>query len=260
METKAKTVRTVRKVKKATVVQKTKRTPKERFVTKKQVTQLQILIATFAKYKKKYLQQKKKYLKLYKSKLNKSRLTIRKLSKRLKKYLPILGLLFGIQLFLFGGWYMMYSQTVLSFQAVPVVTRDADELVDIPIEFKIHDLNISLPIIPVRIENGIWPVSNEAVTFLETSAYPTEQSNMVLYGHNRANLLKGLHQISIGDEMVVITQSGREHKYRVELIAVVEPSDVSLVLPTETEILTVYTCTGWFDSKRLVVQAVPVIE
>jgi len=38
------------------------------------------------------------------------------------------------------------------------------------------------------------------------------------------------------------------------------PSDTTYLLPTKVEILTLYTCTGFLDSKKLIVRAMPAVQ
>lgn len=169
--------------------------------------------------------------------------------------LTIIGLILGIHLILFGSWFWLYSRTVLSFQVAPVVIQDVGG--HQPAQVVIESLGVDLPLLSVEIQDGIWPTSLDSANHLATSAKPGQPSNIVVYGHNRPHLFKPLHELALGDEIELRTQTGRVFTYQVESIHIVSPSEIELVLPTEDEVLTIYTCTGWFDSKRLVVRALP---
>lgn len=167
-------------------------------------------------------------------------------------------LLVGISLMLGGGLYLMYRQTILSFKVSPVYQVTAEERTSIPQKITINEVEIDLDVIPAYIENGIWQTSDTAATHLATSARPGEKSNMVIYAHNRPKLFKALPQVELDDVITVISSDGHEYQYKVVSRNIVTPDQIDLVLPTEHEELTVYTCTGFLDSKRLVLKAVPI--
>lgn len=167
-------------------------------------------------------------------------------------------LIVGISLMLGGGLYLMYRQTILSFKVSPVYQVTAEERASLPQQIKINDVGIELDVIPAYIENGIWQTSDTAATHLATSARPGEKSNMVIYGHNRAHLFRDLHQVDLDDVITVISSDGHEYQYKVVSRNVVTPDAIELVLPTDHEELTIYTCTGFLDTKRLVLKAVPI--
>ena len=48
------------------------------------------------------------------------------------------------------------------------------------------------------------------------------------------------------------------YKYKVNKITAVYPNQTQVIMPTKRETLTLYTCTGFYDEKRLIITAVPV--
>ena len=58
----------------------------------------------------------------------------------------------------------------------------------------------------------------------------------------------------IGMKVYVFTDSGW-YQYEVGEITEVSPNKTEVVAPTENEILTLYTCSGFSDSKRLIIVA-----
>jgi LPXTG-site transpeptidase (sortase) family protein len=172
------------------------------------------------------------------------------------KALAIILIWLGLNSLIIQGLYSNYRTRILSFQVTPVA-QESLYRASLPSKMVISGLVIDLPVIEASIVDGVWQTSDEAVTHLVASARPGENSNIVLYGHNRPELLNPLHQAQVGSEIVVETEAGVKHTYLVEQIEVVGPSAIEYVLPTDEERLTVYTCTGLFDSQRLVVIAKP---
>jgi LPXTG-site transpeptidase (sortase) family protein len=169
--------------------------------------------------------------------------------------LAVLGILIGVQLMLASGWYILYRKTILSFQVAPIVAAESHQ--ETPISIDIEDHSINLPIIPATINEGIWPVDDHNALHLATSAYPGERGNIVIYGHNTAPVFGNLKKVAVGDTIKVTTDTDVVHTYVVKEVLTVKPSDIEVVLPTDHEVLTVYTCIGWLDSQRLVLKAYP---
>lgn len=166
-------------------------------------------------------------------------------------------MIFGLQLCLASGWYYLYHQTILSFKTSPSIVADAHLRAAVPTEIVIKNAGINLPITQAAITDGVWQTSDTTATHLNTSARPLEGGNIVVYGHNLRKIFGNLTKVNIGDSLLLNTQDGKQIEYVVEEKSVVSPEDIAQVLPTDHEVLTVYTCTGFLDSKRLVLKAVP---
>lgn len=156
-----------------------------------------------------------------------------------------------------SGLYLQHQRYSLSFSVTPVVTHQPQVPTTSPATVSIPAAEISLSVTPAHIINGIWETSETTATYLSTSAHPGEGSNVVIYGHNRPSLFRNLHQVSIGDTIVVVDQRHTTFEYVVESIQVVTPDQIEVVLPTDHEQLTLYTCTRFLDTHRLVVTARP---
>jgi len=170
------------------------------------------------------------------------------------KILAIVLIWLGLNSLIIQGLYSNYQRKILSFQVTPI-TQESAYRAALPLKLVISGLAIDLPIIEANIIDGIWQTSDWAVTHLAASARPGENSNIVLYGHNRQELLSSLHQTQMGSEITVETEANVKYIYLVERIEIVNSNAIEYVLPTEEERLTVYTCTGFFNSQRLVVIA-----
>jgi len=163
------------------------------------------------------------------------------------------------QLLMINGWYLLYQRTILSFEvsAPLAITEHIATPVSPPSSIQIGTAKIDTAITPAAITNGIWETSDTSASHLIYSAKPSEAGNIVIYAHNRRQLFANLSQAEVGDEVIVTTEDGSPHIYVIKELQVVPPDQVEVVMPTETETLTLYTCTGPFDSQRLVVRAFP---
>lgn len=175
------------------------------------------------------------------------------LSKRLDKY-PLLLVSFGLFLFFLGAsrWWQL---RVLSFAQVPAAVATGGE---IPNQIIIPSLKIDIPVDEAEIKEGIWQISYKNATFLKTSARPGMGGNIVIYGHNKKAIFGSLPYLALGQKVILKTREGKTYEYEVYRKEFVAPSRVDLVSPTDHEELTLFTCWGLFDGRRVVVKARPV--
>lgn len=124
----------------------------------------------------------------------------------------------------------------------------------LPTQIKIDNLNLSLEISPGIIKNNNWTLFEDKVSWLSTSG-DLSHGNIILYAHNRPHLFGTLVDLNIGDSIIIVG-SGKQQTYVVREKRKVVPEDVEAVISDKNE-LTLYTCNGSFDEKRLVVKAVP---
>lgn len=137
-------------------------------------------------------------------------------------------------------------------QAVPLVRKS------LPNRIQIASL-IDLPVQEMPFGRDGWGVATNAASIASTSARPGESGNIVIYSHNFSRLFGRLSRVKIGDRITLTSADGSLHLYTVTQKDIVSPSQIDALVPTNTEILTLYTCSGLFDSKRLVMQALPSI-
>ncbi|OGG04410.1 hypothetical protein A2Z33_05420 [Candidatus Gottesmanbacteria bacterium RBG_16_52_11] len=128
----------------------------------------------------------------------------------------------------------------------------------VPVRIDIRRLNISLPVSGTDIVGGRWEIAEGGASHLIKSASPGDGGNVVIYAHNTRDRFGSLPKAASGDLVTVSTGDGNRHFYRIISSRIVSPDDISVVLPASTERLTLYTCTGFADSKRFVVKAEPV--
>ena len=127
---------------------------------------------------------------------------------------------------------------------------------------KIARLAIDLPIIEGDLErDAVRQETPENVALhLPGTAIPGDGSNTYIYAHARRGMFLSLWSAREGDEVVIVTPSGRELRYVVsEVHPRVDPSDISWVARTTAERLTLQTSTGPNPGDpRFVVIALPV--
>jgi LPXTG-site transpeptidase (sortase) family protein len=119
----------------------------------------------------------------------------------------------------------------------------------------ISSINVWLPIYPSVIENGQWQTSRKGVSYLLNGVRPGEKGNAIFYGHNWPNLLGSLNRVKPGDSIQIVNLDGQTKTFTVSTVQEVTPNDTSVLSQTTDKRLTIYTCTGFLDSKRLVVVA-----
>ncbi len=83
-------------------------------------------------------------------------------------------------------------------------------------------------------------ILRRAVGHLADTALPGESGNVVLAGH-RDTFFRPLKQVRAGDAITLKTLDG-DFEYLVESTAVVRPSDVQVLEPTDGRTLTLITC------------------
>lgn len=166
--------------------------------------------------------------------------------------------IFGCSLMTISGlhFYFQYQSLSLARSQVSLNAIQERSQVPYPVQITVPG-KIASAIETMPLVNNKWGVSPTKTAFLQQSARPGEPGNIILYGHNRPSILGNLHQVHINDVITVTTSDGSLHAYTVIKRAITSPSQVDLLQPTTREVLTVYTCTGFLDSQRLIVQALP---
>jgi LPXTG-site transpeptidase (sortase) family protein len=154
---------------------------------------------------------------------------------------------------------LVYRRSVpvsLAFSQLPQTSRK-DTAQATPKLIRIDAAHIFLPITPTEITSGKkWEAPTDGVAYLATSPLPGTNGNSILYGHNWPNRLGNIKKLHAGDEIDIIFTDGREKIFTVTRTDIVNPNQTHVLAATTDTRLTLYTCTGLFDSKRFVVTAV----
>lgn len=123
-----------------------------------------------------------------------------------------------------------------------------------PRRIMMPDLSIDLEVKRAEIIDGYWEVFEDKAAWGVDSGYPGENGNQVIFAHAKEGLFLPLKEISGGMSIYVLTD-GTWYSYKVVDIKEVFPNQTEVIAPTEDETLTLYTCSGFNDAKRLIVTA-----
>lgn len=179
-----------------------------------------------------------------------------------KKGKPFTLSLISLVLMVLGVGFIMLGRNpyIISatFETEPVITNELQndvEKVDlIPEKIIIPSLSLDLSVKSARRVSGYWEVFEEGAGWGEGSGLPGMPGNQVIFAHARPHLFGSLKEIKKDDAVYVFTKNNW-YGYKVIEIKSVYPNQTEVIKPTETEILTLYTCSGFNDSKRLIIVA-----
>lgn len=115
-----------------------------------------------------------------------------------------------------------------------------------PLSLEIKDLDISLPVIPTVYDGKNWNTTSDGVSYI---------GNNIFYGHNWKSILGNLTHSKIGQKISVYFSDKTIKIYEIVEIKIVEPNNTNILSVANNKTLIIYTCTGFFDSKRFVVIA-----
>lgn len=123
-----------------------------------------------------------------------------------------------------------------------------------PLRIVVPSVSIDLPVIESQVVNGYWELSETTASHGVGSGNPGHIGNTVIFAHARAGLFAPLRGIKKSQLIYVLTKE-RWYRYQVDQIKEVKETQTEVVAPTTTETLTLFTCSGFLDSKRLIVTA-----
>ena len=164
--------------------------------------------------------------------------------------IPILLIGTGSIIFLSAGWSLFSQSYNLGSTAFTNANKNVDE-----VTFNINNQEVSRPsmgeifaqlkIPRLGIERQIVHGDGDdelkkGVGHYAGSTLPGENGNFVIAGH-RDTVFKKLEGIQVNDQILVETSWGI-YEYRVKDIKIVEPTEHSVIDPTDYEKLTMYTC------------------
>lgn len=133
------------------------------------------------------------------------------------------------------------------------------ELTDIPEEEKpkrilIPRLKIDLEVKESEVISGYWKVFEDTAGWGVGTSAPGYLGNQVIFAHAREGLFGKLDEIMLGDNIYVFNKSNW-FLYKVSEIKEVYPGETEVIEQTKDERLTLYSCSGFRDEKRLVIIA-----
>lgn len=107
------------------------------------------------------------------------------------------------------------------------------------------------------VEGDDWEALKKGAGHHIGSVNPGERGNCVISAHNDiyGEIFRNLPELRVGDEVLVHTVS-QVYRYVVRQTRIIEPTDVSVMLPTNTPVLTLISCYPYrVDTQRIVVIA-----
>lgn len=124
-----------------------------------------------------------------------------------------------------------------------------------PKRLVIPTLQMGLPIVTVPMENGTWRVEEGVANFAEeTSPFNGDVGNSVLFGHNKPDAFRPMSALKKGD-VVYVQTSTYQFAYEVTEVTTTNPKNIDVMRPGTDRELTLITCNGFFDEKRLIIKA-----
>ncbi|KKQ96680.1 MAG: hypothetical protein A3C27_03015 [Candidatus Levybacteria bacterium RIFCSPHIGHO2_02_FULL_39_36] len=160
----------------------------------------------------------------------------------------------GFLLFLLGTInhvQIFVNSVFLSYKEAPKKELSAEY----PVSISIPSVKIKALVEQGGIVNREWILSDKKALYLPTSGRIGEGYNTIFYAHNRENLFGNLKKVKKDDLVLIKNQTGKDFTYKVYFVASIDPRDIKKLYSEEKDIITLFTCDGWFDQERLLVRA-----
>lgn len=148
------------------------------------------------------------------------------------------------------------EEVVAKYLETPVVS---DNRSSYPVHISIP-WTLDVGIDPQVYQDGKWTIAKDKASYLVASALPGQAGNIIIYGHNTREILGNIRALKGKEKITLTLRDGTTRLYQVTTIAEVSPGNPALLTQTQSETLTLYTCSGLLDSQRFVVRAVPVTQ
>lgn len=167
-----------------------------------------------------------------------------------------LSLIFGILLLLIFSVWRYHQVRILSFNTQKLATVKNSNIK--PIYIKSYPVGIDIEVGDTTINKGVWSILPNKASYLIDSAGIGDSGNIIIYGHNKDTILGPLRWINKGALIELTGSDQKQYKYRVEIIDTIDPNNLKYIEQKEKETLTIYTCSGFLDTKRVVAVAYPI--
>lgn len=161
---------------------------------------------------------------------------------------------FGLFFIMLGAFLMLrYKSLTLPLSKPSLLSAFVSP--SLPKFISIPSAKINAEVASGGYKDNKWILDDNYVLFLPTSAKLGEGGNTILYAHNREGLFGNLKKASYGDVIVLSDANGKKYKYSIYSIEWIKPYETEKINTYEKDTITLFTCDGWFDEKRLVVKA-----
>jgi len=184
-------------------------------------------------------------------KRNKNRIII-------KSKIPEVLIALGIFLMIISGvyWSLRFRALSLDKELIAQYEQVEDQRPSKPTNIYIEWF-LDTPIETQILQDNHWTISEKEASYLDQSARPGENGNIIIYGHNTRKILGNIRALKGNEEIKLTMEDGSEKLYLIEKIVEVSPDQTEFLKPTSEETLTIYTCSGFMDQQRFIVQAKP---
>ena len=165
----------------------------------------------------------------------------------MKNFFANILLIAGVILFVVSSYLIFerYNPNRLSFaDYIPSEGNTSVDQSTKPEFLLIPELGVKQAIVPAQKNGSKWETTTKG-----------EVGNSIFYGHNWPSILGSIVNIKPGQEIAVVFSDGSVKKFSVEYTQIVEPTQASILDQTSDKRITLYTCTGFLDTKRFVVTA-----
>ena len=174
----------------------------------------------------------------------------------------VLGVIFGVGFLLYQQWRNPAPAAPIvptaSPTPLPTLTPSPVQAASLPsptprpqASLFLPTAGVTAPVIEVYLDGESWDVKylGQNAGHLQGTAWFGQSGNIVLAGHvempdGRAGIFAGVSKLNVGDP-VVLSLNNQEQRYRISAIKRVEPDDLSVLYPTETDRLTLITCDSY---------------
>ncbi len=147
-----------------------------------------------------------------------------------------------------------YSRVLAFFYSSPPIVLKTSVIKIFPTQLEFEDVGRKTPVIIGNFKENEWQTANDFALYLNSSGIPGQNGNIVIYGHNTNRVFGYLSTVKIGNKIKLTTNNHNVINYRITSINNVMPSDVDVLKQTDKEEqITIFTCSGLFDSLRLIV-------
>ena len=124
-----------------------------------------------------------------------------------------------------------------------------------PTRIIIRDLGIDLPIYPAKLINNEWQTTTDGASYLVSSPIPGDIGNSIIYAHDWVSLFGPLLNARRGERVEIEYADKTRKTFVIGQTSVVSYNQTSVLAPTKDRRITLYTCTGFLDSQRMVAVA-----
>jgi len=170
----------------------------------------------------------------------------------------IIFLVFGLALIAGGVYSLLKFQSLSLPLSKATFSKESLSFSDSPLWpewISIKNRDITVEVTAGGYEDGKWILDGNYVLYLPTSDKLGQGGNTILYAHSRDKLFGNLKKVSIGDQVILGDANGKIYNYSIYSMEYVRPYQMEKIDTNLKDTVTLFTCDGWFDEKRLVVKA-----